>query len=764
MGKTVEHLREEADVAWQQLQTRLHPDIVHAPRLDWSQVHPRIVLYLAQFGQGNLWINHLAFLAVILSSYTKLDPATIVGKVYKLNARFRELFPKYQIHSLADWNPCEHFPRYINDTEIAGGRSVRLTFLGDYCASVHHCNVYLRTLPKTEQDRYQQWIFPALPAELYRRLSCASALLAEQQQRRKEATDALAPHYARMRGESHFRWNQLKRLRDKYHEVVALVENGQETLPVSFSYEEQHLGKRFHFQLWDRSTFVEKHANHYQSSTKKHNRRKVPPFAPEKNHLFLEFTYAEHLEDGSHDPDALLWFGDLLRYHLLGTGPTQGNTEEIQHAQRYLRSWGYGEEEDEAMVCPFHSGIRGLLTWSKAQQSFLRVAQQHTAGLLFLIEPLYAAATFGLAAFDFFTTTGARNGEIIQISLDADCLYTMTVEGVQRFLVRLVPKGSDVVADYIVSTETRRNLERVGDLLTEHYHLQPGESIPRVPFNLLNQRAHCFPTPRPYLFQYNQNHFSEQAVNACLRFLCHGLVLQTVEGKQIKLKAHMLRHAFATHLHQVEAVPLDMVAVMLHQRNVQVTAYYAAPPWQQVLATANALLDKLATHLGSVDEAFVRAPAELQRQLEEAKAQVGSLNKIPGGDCTCHALCPISFACTGCVYNVPDPDREQEIVEQEQWALIRLDQVKRRGQGPEMAKMQALIQRCHVHRQEMQLIRTYRKDETYDPSITIQRGEQPAKQPETVVAQTLRSEAAADSATGQGSRRSSGLGEANGDH
>jgi hypothetical protein len=210
----------------------------------------------------------------------------------------------------------------------------------------------------------------------------------------------------------------------------------------------------------------------------------------------------------------------------------------------------------------------------------------------------------------------------------------------------------------------------------------------------------------------------------------------------------MLRHAFATHLHQVEAIPLDVIAVMLHQKDVRVTAYYAAPPWQQVLATANTLLDKFATHLGNIDEAFVRAPAELQRQLEEAKAQVGSLNKIPGGDCTCHALCPISFACTGCVYNVPDPDREDEIVEQEQWAVIRLDQVKRRGQGPEIVKMQALIQRCHVTRQEMRMMRTYRKDEAYDPTVTIERNEQTEKYTETVDAQTLRSETTANGQAG----------------
>jgi hypothetical protein len=209
----------------------------------------------------------------------------------------------------------------------------------------------------------------------------------------------------------------------------------------------------------------------------------------------------------------------------------------------------------------------------------------------------------------------------------------------------------------------------------------------------------------------------------------------------------MLRHAFATHLHHVEAVPLDVIAVMLHQKNIQVTAYYAAPPWQQVLATANSLLDKFATHLGSVEEAFVRAPAELQRQLEEAKAQVGPLNKTIGGECTCYALCPIAFACTGCVYNVPDPDREEEIVEQEHWARVRWEQARQRRLGPEAVKMQALIQRCHVTRKEMQLIRVYRKDEAYAPVITIEQRDQ--DQPPLVKA-TASGETRADGATGQG--------------
>src|SRR5260370_7935039 len=176
-----------------------------------------------------------------------------------------------------------------------------------------------------------------------------------------------------------------------------------------------------------------------------------------------------------------------------------------------------------------------------------------------------------------------------------------------------------------------------------------------------------------------------------MRFLCHGLVFQTAEGRTVTLTPHALRHVFATHIHQVEGVPVDVVAVMLHQKNVQVTAYYAAPPWQQVLATANSLLDRFATHLGNVEETFVRAPAELQRQLEEAKQRVGTLTKVPGGQCTCHAICPISFACTGCIYKVPAPDREDEIIDPQQWPFVLFEQPPPPGPRPALSQNQALL-------------------------------------------------------------------------
>ena len=225
------------------------------------------------------------------------------------------------------------------------------------------------------------------------------------------------------------------------------------------------------------------------------------PFPPENNHFFLEFVQAKSLPEKSCNYHALLWFGDLLRYGVFGSNARMGATlEERQRKQDFLRSWGYGQAGNRESSAPFSTHITGLLTTPQAQANYLCEAQKRSKGLLFLIEPLFAAATFGLAALDCFTTTGARVDEVLQVSLNPDCLYTLEIEGIQRFLIRATPKGRDKPADYAVGVETLRNLEKVGDLLQAHYKLRPGECIPSVPFHPRNYRARRFQKPRTLSF------------------------------------------------------------------------------------------------------------------------------------------------------------------------------------------------------------------------------------------------------------------------
>ena len=72
-----------------------------------------------------------------------------------------------------------------------------------------------------------------------------------------------------------------------------------------------------------------------------------------------------------------------------------------------------------------------------------------------------------------------------------------------------------------------------------------------------------------------QHYFDEQqnadlvnsSTSVCIRkFNMHGMVFQTSEGTPVILKAHLLRHTFATYAVQIEGLPLELVAEWLNRR------------------------------------------------------------------------------------------------------------------------------------------------------------------------------------------------------
>jgi hypothetical protein len=707
----------------QDLQGLVSPAILSAPRLDWNQMDRRYFSYLIRtvHGDNAPWFEHLVLLAAVLDTYIGLDPSTVAQRLQYLHARWRMLFPAYGLTTWTSWRPEEHLPRYLNDRQFSDTLHTRDQFLRSYTVAAEHSQAYWRALPKAEQVIYQQWMLPPVPKHLAKQCSRRTEVLAAQKDRRKRETDAITPHLSKIRGEAHLRWNELKRLRSTFQETLSRVKLGAEQVPLAFSYEEPRYG-RLHFVVWDRPRFVLAHQEQYRPRTIARAKEQAKQQVFELDSCFLEFVRVESLTEAvqaDRSDAGPFWFGDLLRYGLLRDNPFRGDQEELERRRAYLESWGYLSEDEGMAPAAFRTCVAGLLTSPKFLGSFLSHAQRHTQKVLFQVEPLFAAATFGLTGLDLLTTTGMRITEMLQVSLLPECLHTLVVEGVKRLVLRLVPKGSDKPADYFVGVETQRNFEKTLQLLKEHYQLQSGERLPSVPFDPGNGRAHCFPA-RPYLFQLNRRHVSDLAVTSCMRFLCHGLVFEARDGQAISLKAHTLRQVFATHAHHVEQLPLDVVAVILHQKNLEVTGYYAAPPWEKVVAATDLLLDRFATHLGKIEEVLVRTPAELRQQYEQACQQVGTLTRVIGGECTCHALGPISFACTGCVYKVPDPARRDELLEQKQWAMIRLDQVKRRKIGPETVKMQVLIQRCNAELEEMTLMEQYRKDESYEPPLNVE--------------------------------------------
>lgn len=376
--------------------------------------------------------------------------------------------------------------------------------------------------------------------------------LSEAKMIRKQETDAILPYYSKIRAEAHFRWNRLNRIRSIFNKLLC-EKNEITALPLSFSYDDQQLNEILYFKIWDRRSFVQAHHEHYTNQTLNSLKRKDGPNSDENNEFFLEYTGCSSLTSELTGLEGL-WFEELIKFGLLGANSNRGEDKEIK--QQYLRNWGYPIETS----APFNSHHPGILVQGK----FITQSRNYATGTLFSIDALYTAASFGLTAIDLFTTTGARMNEVLQISLTKDCLVTLNQKAspgtvnrpsYQRLVLRLMPKGRDKLESYFIGTESLNNLNKLGTLLNEHY----SGDIPTVPFNKNHPRSHRF-TSKPYLFQYNSKHLCDSAITASMRFLLHGLVFISQTSDNIVIKAHLLRHAFATHLVQVEKVPIDIVA------------------------------------------------------------------------------------------------------------------------------------------------------------------------------------------------------------
>src|SRR2546421_5094797 len=157
-------------------------------------------------------------------------------------------------------------------------------------------------------------------------------------------------------------------------------------------------------------------------------------------------------------------------------------------------------EGDETPSAPFMSHTAGLLCWtdgtntgSSSDGLFLSGAQEKAQGVLIPVESLYASSLFGLLALDVLTSTGMRMNELLQMSISRKCLVQLTEDPPLhaadqsprlRYLFRLIPRGERTLTlhNYAVGKETIRLVEKVCHLLSEHYHLHPGESPPHVPF------------------------------------------------------------------------------------------------------------------------------------------------------------------------------------------------------------------------------------------------------------------------------------------
>ena len=95
------------------------------------------------------------------------------------------------------------------------------------------------------------------------------------------------------------------------------------------------------------------------------------------------------------------------------------------------------------------------------------------------------------------------------------------------------------------------------------------------------------------------------------------------------MKPHLLRHGFATHAVQAEDLPIDVVAMILNQKDLDVTKYYSQPTQSQVADVVSDFHTSMATTIDMMKE-VLRQPEEIQALLSVKEKSAAHLVKPLG--------------------------------------------------------------------------------------------------------------------------------------
>ena len=650
------------------------------------------------------WKNHLLLIILIEVAQNK-DTLTIKRIIATLSTRFKDIFNHFNITRLLDFDLNVHLYGYLKGEIFPNdSNSKRSELLSCYTGSEYNTKKWIHNnLSFEEQEYYKQFLLQPISFDP-RDFSLRKLAKEQAQTIRKDETDAIVPMLPTIRAEANLRWNQMKRLRDAFHQQIQELETKSFSLPIEFFYDEpERIGERFHFRLWDKPSFVLHHQIHFSENIIKQATEKKGTYSDKNNAYFLEFIRAESIEDESEGEG--LWFNELIEFNVLGAWSTYRPNEEHKRILKFLSFWGYEQEHQQKPV-PFFSHHKGILTPS----TFVTFHKDKVKGLLIDVEPFYAACTFGLLATDILTTTGARINELLQINNTKECILIKKVKGKLHFSFKAIPKGRDSLEEFYISKQTMGHIQTVARLLKEHY------AVEKIPSNLYrNDRKHHFLEPMPYYFQYEGNAMKNDAIYSSIRFLLHGLVLETQSGKPVTIKTHLLRHAFATEAVQRQNVNIDIVAKLLHQRDLNVTAYYSAPTPSQIAESVSELHDVISSYV-DIDDAYLRSPKELQQQFDEHAEKVGVYNKVLGGTCVTDFVCPTKMQCLGCKAKVPEPDQEHELLEVIQLSRDMEKRFKQMGLEVEVRKAKEMAKQAKIELKEIDLIKQYREERHYEPA------------------------------------------------
>ena len=118
-----------------------------------------------------------------------------------------------------------------------------------------------------------------------------------------------------------------------------------------------------------------------------------------------------------------------------------------------------------------------------------------------------------------------------------------------------------------------------------------------------------------------------------------------------------------------------------------------------------------------IDEAVLRNPEELEKELEDYKEKVGVFNNVVGGTCVTNHVCPIKMACLGCQAKIPQPEKKHELLEVIELSKDMEKRYSAMGLTVEVKKAKAMRKHARTELKEIELIEKFREEQKYEPHI-----------------------------------------------
>jgi|TARA_R110002126_G_C10489521_1_gene503248 hypothetical protein len=556
--------------------------------------------------------------------------------------------------------------------------SKRGRFLQTYFRLLRKQEDYTRKLTPEQYQSVAPYLLEKLVDDhFWHRSNIHGETRADQKTRRKEATAVVHDKFYLFRDVAERRQIQIERLHTAFTNAIAHHEKTEAGLPLTFSItDETALASgnarkvKQHFKLWNSTALRLAHEPYAEDFYYRRDQQKEH-IVHEEGRYFLSYE-GGHSEENSGEV-APYWFVELLEARALG----------YQNSAEFMKRNGYPQK---TFLLPPQS------MWDLSTSKWLeRISKD--LGMLFLpVDGLMLAALVGHAAIQIMTKTGARMNEFLQIRLTPEYLSRVSLpEDREAIAFRAIPKGRKAEEPYYIDERCMKALH--GWWVFQRDRRQNFGVVP--PTDSLKHKI----KPAPYLWQHCGRHFNHGHVNAAMCIMLHGITLQTPAGNSVRLTSHLLRHGFATEMRALDT-PIDVIALLMKQRDVRVTEYYSQPTPAKLVE----LQQKIFESRVDLSRTHIRSSAHVKRQIEAAQDQVGALIPVMGGRCTVANQCPAKFACIGCAGNAPDWHKREQVVAYRQAYVTMAAMAETQNLPAERRKAQEILTSCDDVLAEMKLL------------------------------------------------------------